>query len=212
MDKMFSSLAFVTVIGATPITIFVGTLADAATPIRANSTSATLYLSTGLAAALGFQKDMHVPAVDVGLADIDPRLIKSGDIAYAVVDRKSALEMIENMKGQVGRADKDTVIVDDAGYAVMMLDAETMRSEPQYAELVDDEITDDSVLILVIGPAAAQVLRGLDIDPDKIVIGDDAVDIFDTFRQYTLGLGGTAAGDMPGTDSTLGAKPALADA
>jgi hypothetical protein len=211
---MLKSLALITVLGAgsTPIAIFTATLADAAMPIRANSTSATLYLSTGLAAVLGFQEDMNVPAVDIGLADVDPRLIKSANLAYALVDYDDAIGMIENMKGQVGRADKDTVLVDADGYAVIMLGAEALKNEPQYAELIDREIKDDSVLILVIGTDAEQMLRNLDISDDQVVI-DATNDVPDTFVEFTLGLD-AKDGDMPGTgtDSTLGAKPALADA
>lgn len=204
---LFSSLAFATALGMSTVAVFAGTLSDSATPLRANSNKVTFYSSGSIAAAIGFQKDMFESAVDVGLSDIDPRLVKSEDIAYAVVDRKTALEMIKNVRDEIGRADKGTKLVDTDGYAVVMLDAETMRAESAYAELVDDEITDDTVLILVVGAGAAQTLRGLGIEEDKLVI--DAADIFDMFRQYTLGLGG----DMPEPDTGMlgAAAPELAD-
>jgi hypothetical protein len=216
----FQSLAFVAALGATPIAIFVGTLADAATPVRAQSTHSVFYLSTGLAtAAFGFDKELNIPAVDIGLADIDPRLIKSKDVDYVLVDRADAIAMIQEMRNVIGRADKDTVLVDDAGYAVAMLDSDDLRADAAYAELLDEPIDENTVLILVIGPAAAQTLRGLDIDPDKLVIGDDASDVLAVFTEYTLGITDepdSTDDDMPGpgtgTSPTLGAKPALADA
>lgn len=210
--SMFKSLAFVTLFGATPIVMFAGTLANAAIPLRADNTNAAFYISSGLAAALGFHRDMFEPAVDVGLAKIDPRLIKSADLAYALVDKTTAIGMIENMRHTLDLADKDTKLIDPDGYAVVMIDAETMRAERAYAELLDGEITDDSVLILVIGTDAEQTLSGLDISDDQIVI-DATDDVPDTFVEYTLGLGATD-GNMPGTDtaSMLGAAaPELVD-
>ncbi len=212
--SIFSKLAFVTMIGATPIVVFTGELADAARPIRANSTSATLYVSPDLAGALGFQKDLNLPTVNIGLADVDPRLVKSTDKAYALVDYDDAIVMLKEFKNIISLADKDTVLVDPDGYDIIVLDAETLRTDAAYAELIDSEIDDDTVLILVVGAGAVQTLRGLGIKEAKLVLGDDAIDVFDTFAEFTLGLTpDTDGGDMPGAGktSTLGAsQPELA--
>ncbi len=215
----FQALAFVAALGATPIAIFTATLADAATPVRAQSTHSVFYLSNGLAtAAFGPDKELNIPAVDIGAVDIDPRLVKSKDVAYALVGRDEAISMIQAIKDVIGRADKDTVLIKADGYAVAMLEAETLRANPAYAELIDSEIDDDTVLILVLGAGAAQTLLGLDVEEDSIVV-DDTVDVLDTFAEFTLGITDepdSTDDDMPGpgtgTSPTLGAAaPQLAD-
>jgi hypothetical protein len=194
MHKQFlASVAFAAVVASMPV--FAGTLTDNVTPPRADTSDVTFYVSDSIAAKVfGFEKDKTAPTLKLTADAFDPRLIKNADIAYLLVSKNDAIETIKDMRGAAGRADETTRLL--GGYALIMLDSIDLKAENQYAELIDDEIGEDSVLIVMVGKQASTVLTAVGFGEDTILT-ESGADILRTVAEQTLSLGGTSdSGDQ----------------